>query len=320
MTDLKKIFILILVVCGIFVWQMRSLIYQRVPVSETTIFIEKGNGSYTVAQKLAQSELIKSPLLFRLAARMFGLDKSLKAGEYEFSGRVSIYDIIQKIAAGDVLQHRITLPEGLTTAQMLTIINNSPLLSGEITIPVKEGELLPETYQFVKGDTKDSIVYQAKNAMKTLLERTWNERAQNLPLKTPHQLLILASIVEKETGLPEERGLVASVFTNRLIKGMKLQTDPTVIYALTLGKSDLGRLLTRKDLAFNSPYNTYVYYGLPPEPICNPGKDALQAAAQPEISDYLYFVAKGNGGHNFSATLSQHNQNVQNWKKSKKAE
>ena len=318
MTVLKKIFILLLAIGVLFAWQLRSAVYSVYPVNETVVFIEKGSGSYAVAQNLAQKDLIKSPLLFRIAARFFGLDKSLKAGEYVFAGNISVYDIIQKIAAGDVLQHKITLPEGLTTAQIIDIINNEPLLSGNITVMVKEGELLPETYQFTRGDTKDSLILQAKTAMGKALATAWGEKANNLPLRNPKELLILASIIEKETGLPEERGLVASVFVNRLIKGMKLQTDPTVIYALTLGKEDLGRLLTRKDLAYISPYNTYVYYGLPPEPICNPGKESLKAAAQPEISDYLYFVASGNGGHNFSATLNGHNQNVQKWKQAQK--
>ncbi|MBR2033284.1 MAG: endolytic transglycosylase MltG, partial [Alphaproteobacteria bacterium] len=158
---------------------------------------------------------------------------------------------------------------------------------------------------------------QAKDAMNKALDKAWENKDEHLPIKNKKQLLILASIIEKETGVAEERGLVASVFVNRLRKGMKLQTDPTVIYALTKGKKELGRVLLRKDLEIDSLYNTYKYYGLPPAPICNPGKDSLKAAANPEISNYLYFVASGNGGHNFATSLNEHNKNVKAWKNKK---
>lgn len=150
-----------------------------------------------------------------------------------------------------------------------------------------------------------------------MLTKVWENRDASVPLENPQELLILASIVEKETGIPEERGLVASVFVNRLKKGMLLQTDPTVIYALTAGQKDLGRLLTRKDLTIDNPYNTYKYRGLPPGPICNPGRESLLAAANPEVSDYIFFVASGNGGHNFARSLKEHNRNVREWKKQK---
>ena len=194
-------------------------------------------------------------------------------------------------------------------------MQNVSELSGEITVAAAEGELLPETYSFEYGDSRNSIVIQAQKAMTRVLDQAWADRNQAVPLKDKRQLLTLASIVEKETGVPEERGLVASVFANRLVKGMKLQTDPTVIYALTKGQSDLGRSLKRADLNVDSPYNTYKYYGLPPAPICNPGIEAIRAAANPEDSDYLYFVASGNGGHNFSTSLAQHNRNVKDWVK-----
>lgn len=192
------------------------------------------------------------------------------------------------------------------------------MLEGEITLKVKEGELLPETYSFIRGDSRDSVVKRAKKAMSNLKNKVWNERSDRVPLKSPEEMIVLASIIEKETGIPEERGLVAAVFANRLIKGMKLQTDPTVIYALTKGKAELDRQLTRKDLEIDSPYNTYKYYGLPPAPICNPGRDAIEAAVNPEFSDYLYFVASGNGGHNFAKSLNEHLSNVQSWKKKNK--
>ena len=195
---------------------------------------------------------------------------------------------------------------------------SEPYLSEDITVDVKEGELLPETYSFVRGDSRDSIILQAKNAMRLAVDEIWNSREDGLPLKRKEDLLVLASIVEKETSVPDERGLVASVFVNRLKKGMRLQTDPTVIYALTLGKQELGRLLTRNDLKVDSPYNTYKYYGLPPAPICNPGRKALEAAAHPEKSNFIYFVASGNGGLNFAKSLNEHNNNVRKWMKNQK--
>lgn len=316
---MKNIIVLFLLFLGIIIWQTKTRIYQPGPLRENAyVVITKGSGTSAVAKDLADAGVIRSPYLFRLAARIFGLDKKLKAGEYLFSPMISMEQAIKKLSNGDIVYRKITLPEGLTSAQMLDIINNEPLLSGNITETVSEGELLPETYSFTRGDTKDTIIRRAKQAMTKTLDEAWSNRQQPLPVKTPQQLLILASIIEKETAIDTERELVASVFVNRLTKGMKLQTDPTVIYALTLGKKDLGRLLTRKDLAIDSPYNTYKYYGLPPAPICNPGRASLSAAANPQFSSYLYFVADGNGGHNFSVSLKEHNNNVQNWKKVQK--
>ncbi len=286
--------------------------------TEREVLIPRGANSTVVARKLKEAGVIEYPQLFRLIGRFNGLDKKLKAGEYVFAPQMSLVEVMQKIADGDIFYRRITLPEGLTTTQMLELIMSEPFLSEEITVAVKEGELLPETYSFVRGDSRNSIVLQAKRAMQDALLEIWEGREATLPLKNPKELLILASIVEKETGIPEERGLVASVFVNRLKKGMMLQTDPTVIYALTNGQQELGRALTRKDLKIDNPYNTYKYYGLPPSPICNPGRKALEASARPEQSNYIYFVASGNGGHNFAKSLIEHNNNVQKWKKTQR--
>ena len=300
-------------------FQLRAWIYRpQLIESEINVIIPKGSGSSTVSQYLKDAGVIDKAWLFKLATKVFDREKSLKAGEYAFSGEVSIYDVMNKIASGDILYHRLTLPEGLTTVQFLQLIDTNPFLGGEITLMPKEGELLPETYSFVRGDPKDNIIKQAKEAMERTLEAAWQNRDETLPLKDKRELLILASIIEKETGIDSERTLASSVFVNRLRKGMKLQTDPTVIYALTQGKRELGRSLTRKDLEVENPYNTYKYYGLPPAPICNPGKASIEAAAHPEISSYLYFVASGKGGHNFAVTLDEHNANVQNWKNGKK--
>jgi UPF0755 protein len=306
--------LLVIIGCGIgrlgySVWQKNEALNEA-----AYIVIDKGTSSSQVAQQLFEAKIIRSPWLFRITARLCGLDKQLKAGEYEFQSAVSIYDVVQKLAKGEVIYRKLTLPEGLTTAQMLHLIDTHPFLTGTINTPVREGELLPETYTFARGTDKNNLIKRAKEAMSQAVNEAWERRASNLPLRNKNELLILASIIEKETGLEEEREMVASVFVNRLNKKMKLQTDPTVIYALTLGQKDLERPLTRHDLAIDSPYNTYMYAGLPPEPICNPGKASLQAAGNPAQTPYLYFVANGLGGHNFAVSLKEHNKNVRNWK------
>ncbi|MBE6444246.1 MAG: endolytic transglycosylase MltG [Alphaproteobacteria bacterium] len=317
--SLKNILIVGLIVFVITSGFARKWLFEAGPLNNNVyILVAKGSGTYAVANKLYKEGIINKPWLFKLAARFMKLDKKLKAGEYHFAPSISMFDVIQKLANGNVVYRKITLAEGLTTIQMLQIINEEEMLTGNITLTPKDGELLPETYTFMRGDTRDSIVLQAQNAMKNAVDIAWNRRDDKLPLKNINELLVLASIIEKETSIDSERTLVSSVFINRLIKGMKLQTDPTVIYALTLGKKDLGRLLTRKDLLIDSPYNTYKYYGLPPSPICNPGLSSLKAAANPEISDFLYFVADGQGGHNFAKSLKEHNNNVRAWKKIKK--
>lgn len=316
---MKKFIIFLLIVSVLVLYQLRRWAADAGPLeSPVNVLIPRGANSGIVAEKLYEAGVIDKPWLLKIASRLVRLDKSLKAGEYQFNPGVSMVEVMQKIAKGDILYRKLTLPEGLMTSQILDIIKNEPMLDGTITIQVKEGELLPETYSFVRGDTRDSVVSRAKKAMETLKAKVWAARGDRVPLKSPEEMIVLASIIEKETGIAEERGLVASVFVNRLTKGMKLQTDPTVIYALTKGKNELERPLTRKDLEIDNPYNTYKYYGLPPAPICNPGKDAIEAAVNPEYSDYLYFVASGNGGHNFAKSLDEHNSNVVAWKKKNK--
>lgn len=318
--SVKKIIVIYSLLFALVTWQVYGWIYgSSMLLTNAHVIINKGNGSSIVADKLKEAGVIDKKWLFKIAARLMGLDKKLKAGEYIFEAETSMHEALQKLANGDVIYRKITLPEGLTSTQMLNIIDKEEFLSGEISIEVKDGELLPETYSFMYGDSKDSIIIQAQEAMKNALDSAWNNRNNNIPIKNKDDLLTLASIVEKETSVDEERSLVASVFVNRLKKGMKLQTDPTVIYAITLGKKDLGRSLRKKDLSINSPYNTYKYYGLPPSPICNPGRLSLEAAANPQKSSYLYFVADGKGGHNFSKSLKEHNDNVQNWLKERKA-
>lgn len=282
----------------------------------TNVVVPKGASLKTVAEELSRAGVIDKPWLFRIMARINGLAKHLKAGEYQFMPGISLQAAMDKIARGEVFFRRITIPEGLTSGQIMYLIANYPDLEGEIDLDVKEGELLPETYSFELGASRNSIILQARAAMQKALEEVWASRDSSLPLKDVNELLTLASIIEKETGVPEERPLVASVFLNRLKKGMRLQTDPTVIYAITEGETSFGRSLKRADLKIDSPYNTYLNYGLPPGPICNPGREALMAAARPQQSDYLYFVADGKGGHRFARSLNEHNRNVKAWVRS----
>ncbi len=281
---------------------------------KVSVVLDRGVTVRRMSENLEKAGVISSSLLFRIVVRGLGVDKRLKAGEYMFPPRINMIQVANRLLNGEVYYRRITLPEGLTSVQMTELIKNDPNLSGEITTEVPEGSLLPETYSFSKGDSRNSIVLQAQKAMDKVLETVWQDNRVPV-LKNKEELLILASIVEKETGLPEERHDVAAVFVNRLNKGMMLQTDPTVIYALTLGQSELGRPLYKKDLEIDSPYNTYRNYGLPPKPICNPGKEAIIAAANPSDADYLFFVASGSGGHRFARSLSEHNDNVALYRK-----
>ena len=282
------------------------------------VVVPKGANSRHVGQSLYEAGVISQPMLFRLAARFTGLDKHLKAGEYLFEPKVSMAQVLDKINGGDIYYRKLTLPEGLTSAQMVEILNHNDILSGEVLDVPAEGSLLPETYSYKLGDTKQDVLNDAQNQLKQVLDYEWKHRNPDVPVNSPEELLILASIIEKETGVPQEREIVSSVFANRLKIGMRLQTDPTVIYALTQGKSDLGRSLTRKDLKIDSPYNTYQNLGLPPTPICNPGKDSIHAAAHPADTDFIFFVADGNGGHNFARTLKEHNQNIKSWLEKKR--
>ena len=315
---MEKLIIIFLIVLSVLAYmQIKGWIAEGGPLlNVTNVVVPKGASLKTVAEELSRAGVIDKPWLFRIMARINGLAKHLKAGEYQFMPGISLQAAMDKIARGEVFFRRITIPEGLTSGQIMYLIANYPDLEGEIDLDVKEGELLPETYSFELGASRNSIILQARAAMQKALEEVWASRDSSLPLKDVNELLTLASIIEKETGVPEERPLVASVFLNRLKKGMRLQTDPTVIYAITEGETSFGRSLKRADLKIDSPYNTYLNYGLPPGPICNPGREALMAAARPQQSDYLYFVADGKGGHRFARSLNEHNRNVKAWVRS----
>lgn len=316
MRSLKYIFPVLIVLASVVWWQVKNLIVAEGPLQEVVnVVIPKGANTKIVAQELKKSGVIDSELLFRLVTRLNSADKNLKAGEYQFMPKVSVLQVMEKIARGEVYYRKITIPEGLTVGQIMYLISNYPGLSGEISLDVKEGELLPETYSFELDAPRDSIILQAKNAMDKIKQVIWDNREEGLPYKNINDMMTMASIIEKETAVPDERAVVASVFVNRLHKRMRLQTDPSVIYALTEGEFELKRPLRKNDLNIDSPYNTYRNYGLPPHPICNPGVEAMEAAAHPDKTDYLYFVADGEGGHNFAKSLNEHNRNVRKWKK-----
>ena len=316
---LTVIFSLVLFGVALFLFVENKLNYKKDISTPIEVVVKKGMGLSKVAYELEKNGVVDDARWIILYARFLKIANQLKAGEYQFVGKYNIRDVVEKIIEGDVIVRSVTIPEGKALVEIIKIINDNPYLTGEITIDVKEGEILPETYNFNKGETRNGIIEKAREEMKKVLTQAFLERNKNIPIKNEKELLILASIVEKETGVVNERAKVASVFINRLNLGMKLQTDPTVIYAVTQGKMNLGRPIYKKDLAFDSPFNTYVYGGLPPEPICSPGIDAIKAVANPDDTKYLYFVADGvTGGHLFATSLAQHNQNVARYRSLKK--
>lgn len=304
-----------------------NLYQQAGPLQNDQItHIKRGSGVNVIANQLHREHIITHPLLFRIAAQLTGHHIKIKAGEYKIAARTPMKDVLEQLVSGDVYLRMITIPEGLTSWQIVERIKQANELPGDITDIPAEGSLLPETYSYTADDTKQSILKQMSDAMNETIDSLWENRAENLPIQTKEEAIILASIVEKETSVPSERKNVAGVFTNRLRKGIALQTDPTVIYALTNGKiqndgqGPIGRRLLRKDLEVDSPYNTYRYAGLPPGPIANPGKAAIEAALNPATHEYYYFVADGTGGHAFAKTLQEHNQNVAQWRKIRKSQ
>jgi len=287
--------------------------------AETSIIIERGMGIDAIAHNLHRAGVLAGPLIFRIAARMYGADKPPKAGEYAFAPGISPEGALELLQSGKTVARRVTLAEGLSTAEILALLRRTEGLQGKVWSVPGEGSLLPETYHFSYGDSRQDVVWRMAVAMRGLLVNLWRNRAPGLPFVSPGEAVVLASIVEKETSLPAERPHVAAVFFNRIKRGMRLQSDPTVVYGLTRGAGPLGRSLTQADLKTASPYNTYLVGGLPPGPIANPGSASLEAVLRPAKSNDLYFVADGQGGHVFAETLKEHNRNVAQWRKMKKA-
>lgn len=303
-----------LLAAGVLGWGIRYYNAPGPAEQVTTIVIPKGTGFSAITNLLAEGNVIGHPLAFKICAVLLKKAPHVQAGEYEFPIAASPKDVLTYLVDGRTVVHKVTIPEGMTTAQVLALIRNESLLEGDVPADVHEGDLLPETYHFSRGEGRGDVVARMQKAMRETLTEIWEKRDPNTPFRSPDEALTLASIVEKETGIDSEYGQVASVFINRLNRNMPLQADPTVIYAVTQGKELLGRSLTKQDLQLNSPYNTYLVTGLPPTPIANPGRKALAAVLNPPSTDLLFFVATGKGGHNFASTLDSHNINVKNFR------
>jgi peptidoglycan lytic transglycosylase G len=281
------------------------------PLAEDKVVnIPRGLGIRDIADLLQREGVIDQPYVFMGGVIVLKARGELKYGEYQFSKQSSVSDVVDTIIEGKVVQHVFTVPEGLTSEQIVARLLENGALTGQIKEIPREGTLLPETYRFTRGMTREQIIQRMQQAHRRVLQEVWEHRMQDLPVKTPEQLVTLASIVEKETGKPAERTRVAAVFVNRLKGKMRLQSDPTIIYGLTGGKGSLGRPILKSEIEQPTPYNTYVVDGLPPGPIANPGRASLEAAANPARTKELYFVADGTGGHVFSDNYAEHQKNV----------
>jgi UPF0755 protein len=277
--------------------------------SEKIVNIPRG-GIRDIADQLVREGVIDSPYWFMGGVLVLKARDELKAGEYQFKQQASLRQVVETLIEARVVQHPITIPEGLTSEQIVQRLLDNPVLTGNIKEIPREGTLLPDTYNFPRGFTRERVIALMQQAQQRVLKEVWEYRHPDLPLRSPEQLVVLASIIEKETARPEERTRVASVFVNRLKQKMKLQSDPTIIYGLVGGKATLGRPIMRSEIDQPTPYNTYVIEGLPPAPIANPGRASLEAAAKPARTKELYFVADGSGGHVFAETYEQHQKNV----------
>jgi UPF0755 protein len=277
---------------------------------DKVVNIPRGLGIRDIADLLQREGVIDQPWVFIGGVLVLKARGDLKHGEYQFTKSASLAEVVNTIIENKVVQHTLTIPEGLTSEQIVAKLLENDALSGKIKEIPREGTLLPETYKFTRGMLRAQIILRMQQAHQRMLQEVWEHRMPDLPVKTPEQLVILASIVEKETGRPDERSRVASVFVNRLKNKMRLQSDPTIIYGLTGGKGSLGRPILKSEIEQPTPYNTYVIDGLPPGPIANPGRASLEAAANPARTKDLYFVADGSGGHVFSESYDQHQKNV----------
>ena len=301
-------------VAGAAVWAWQRL-HAPGPLDEARIYVvPRGAGLNAIARGLEEAGILREKRLFLFYARWRKVHRSLQAGEFEFEAHASAADVLATLLEGKPVLRFVTVPEGLTSREAVALIDAAAGLTGASEIP-PDGSILPETYTFSLNEDRAALLDRMQAAMRRTLDELWSRRADDLPFSTPEEAVTLASIVEKETGLPEERPRVAAVFVNRLRKGMRLQSDPTVIYAITRGERELDRPLRFKDLEIDDPYNTYRVKGLPPGPICNPGRASLEAVLNPIDTKEFYFVADGTGGHVFAKTLEEHNRNVAEWRK-----
>jgi len=280
----------------------------------TVITLPSGSGVSAIAAQMKAAGVIRSTDMFKAAATLTGADRKLRAGEYEVPTRTSLSGLLNLLVEGRVVRHFVTLPEGWSSAQAVDILMKQPVLTGTVEETPEEGSLWPDTYEVTRGETRQSVIARMQTAARDNLRILWAQRAPGTVVRNPEEALILASIVEKETGLAAERPRVAAVFSNRLRQGMRLESDPTIVYGITQGRP-LGRGIRRSELERPTAWNTYRIDGLPPTPIANPGKEALAAVLNPPSEPALFFVADGSGGHAFAVTYDEHLQNVARWRR-----
>jgi UPF0755 protein len=306
------IVLLLAVVVGAGLFWGKQKFEEPGPLTEDRVVnIPRGLGVRDIAELLAREGVIRDTWVFvGGAAALKARGEDLKFGEFQFPRAASPRDVAQTMIDGKVVQHQVTVAEGLTSEQIVARLLENQLLTGALKEVPREGTLLPESYRFTRGTSREELIKRMQAAQRKVLQDAWDRRTPDLPVKTPDQLLVLASIIEKETGKPEERTRVAAVFVNRLKSKMKLQSDPTIIYGLVGGKGALGRSILKSEITQPTPYNTYVIEGLPPGPIANPGRASIEAAANPARTKELFFVADGTGGHTFSESYDQHQKGV----------
>ena len=303
-----------IVVAGAAGWGLRQW-RAGGPLEQDRLFVvERGATLDRVAEALEAAGIIESAAIFRIGARYEGRAAALRFGEYEVPAGASMAEVLERLSSGQVVQYAITVPEGLTSWEVVELLRAEAVLEGEIDEIPPEGSLAPETYSVTRGERRADVLGRMRRLQADTLEAAWAARAPGIAVETPEEALVLASIIEKETGLGGERPLVSGVFHNRLRRGMRLQSDPTIIYGITEGRGPLGREIRRSEIRAPTPWNTYVIDGLPPTPIANPGREAIFASVRPEQTDALYFVADGTGGHAFARTLEEHNRNVAAWR------
>ena len=313
---LRLVVLSLILFLGGSVFSFYSLLYEQSGIPDSSVvLVEKGESLTQIARRLKKDDLISSVSVFKVAARLLGKATQLKAGEYRIPAYSSIKEILDILVSGQTVVRRVTIPEGKTSQQIFDILVQTNGLTGNLPVIPPNGALLPETYTFSYGMPRKIIVKRMLSGMQRTIDELWPDRDDDLPYTTKEEALVLASIIEKETSVGSERPRIAGVFINRLRKGMRLQTDPTVIYAVTDGTMELKRRLTYADLKKPHPFNTYVNKGLPPAPICNPGREAIKAALHPQKTEEIYFVADGTGGHVFSRSFDEHRRNIANWKK-----
>ena len=307
---------LVALVAGIFgLVSFRHVLNEPGPLrAEKVVYFPPRTDALEMISQLEREGVVDSPILMNATLLVENKIGKVKPGEYLFKQAISIREVIDELVNGRQVLHSITIPEGLTSEQIAQRLRDNDILSGEILETPKEGVLLPETYKVARGFPRSKLLARMQDDLKKLVDQIWAKRRPDLPIRTPYELVTLASIVEKETGKAEERPMVAAVFVNRLRKKMRLQSDPTIIYGLVGGKATLGRPIQRSEIEKFTPYNTYTIDGLPPGPIANPGRASLEATANPAKTNDLYFVADGTGGHVFAQSLDQHNRNVQHWR------